>query len=322
MTQPRRKLVCLSDTPYYHVISRCVRRTYLCGIDQSSGKSYEHRRQWIVDRIRILSSLFAIDICSYTVMSNHFHIVLKISPEQSKEWTEDNTLERWTSLFKGPLLIQKYKAGKELSPAEMSTVKDSIKVYRQRLSSLSWFMKCLNEPVAREANKEDGCTGHFWEARFKSQALRSEEALLSCMAYVDLNPIRAAMANTPENSDYTSIQERITPRLNLKKAIKQQMAFHTLQKFDLPLKPLLHFQERINSHQQTGIIFTLNHYLELVDSTGRAIRDDKRGFIGSDLPPILKRLKVSNKDWMKNVTKFEQGIYHKFTQRNSKFPSG
>jgi len=70
-------------------------------------------------------------------------------------------------------------------------------------------MQLLNQYIARQANIEDKVTGCFWESRFKSQALLDERALLTCMAYVDLNPIRAAMAKTPENSDYTSIQERI-----------------------------------------------------------------------------------------------------------------
>jgi hypothetical protein len=83
-------------------------------------------------------------------------------------------------------------------------------------------MKCLNQPIAKMANKEDNCTGHFWEARFKSQALLTEEALITCMAYVDLNPIRALMANTPETSEHTSIKERIKPEFDLEHVREQQ----------------------------------------------------------------------------------------------------
>ena len=78
MTRPRKELVSVADTPYYHVVSRCVRRSFLCGVDHSSGKDYEYRRQWIENRMRILSSLFAIDLCAYAVLSNHFHIALKL----------------------------------------------------------------------------------------------------------------------------------------------------------------------------------------------------------------------------------------------------
>jgi hypothetical protein len=68
MTLPRQTFVFVEETPYYHLISRCVRRTYLCGVDHTTGKRYEHRRQWIEDRLRVLSSLFAIDLCSYAVI--------------------------------------------------------------------------------------------------------------------------------------------------------------------------------------------------------------------------------------------------------------
>ena len=165
---------------------------------------------------------FAIDICAYAVMSNHYHIVIKLQPEQAEEWDNNVIVDRWMNIYKGPLLLQRYKAGESLSAAEYATVSDIIQVLKQRLTNISWFMKCLNEPIARQANAEDNCTGHFWEARFKSQALISQEALLSCMAYVDLNPIRAQMADTPETSDYTSIQERITPSFNLNEAIQQE----------------------------------------------------------------------------------------------------
>jgi len=181
MTLPRKNLISVEDTPYYHLISRCVRRTYLCGVDQSTGKSYEHRRQRIEDRLRVLSSLFAIDLCSYTLMSKHIHIVAKLCPDQPEHWTTDKILQRWTSLFRGPLLIHTWLRGDPMISVEHKMLTELAELYRKRLTSISWLMKCLNEPIARAANKEDQCTGHFWESRFKSQTLLSEKALLSCI---------------------------------------------------------------------------------------------------------------------------------------------
>ena len=219
MTRPRKELVCTSDTPYYHIVSRCVRRAFLCGYDKTTNTDYEHRRQWIVERIRLLASVFSIDVCSYAVMSNHLHLVLKLDDSESDIGTDAEVIQRWTTLFKGPLLVQRHAQGDALSKAEREAVSDIVAVWRARLRDLGWFMKCLNEPIARIANKEDNCTGHFWESRYKSQALLTEEALLSCMAYVDLNPVRATMAQTPEESDYTSIQERIKPQFDLSQAV-------------------------------------------------------------------------------------------------------
>jgi len=315
MTRPRKELVSVQDTPYYHVVSRCVRRSFLCGVDHISGKDYEHRRQWIENRMRILSSLFAIDLCAYAVLSNHFHIALKLCPDEAENWTDDEVIERWTSLFKGPLLVQKRQAGEPLIAVELQTVKDCIAVYRERLSSLSWFMKCLNEPIARQANKEDGCTGHFWESRFKSQALLTEEAVLSCMAYVDLNPVRAKIAETPEDSDHTSIQERITPHFNLEDAVHQQIDQQSLRRFELPLKPLARFEGNVTNQQQRGILFSTEDYIQLVDYTGRIIRPDKRGAIPSHFPPILERLNLDQKEWLEYSTKFEQLFYCRFGHR-------
>jgi hypothetical protein len=109
MTRPRKALISLADTPYYHITSRCVRRAFLCGFDHYSGKDYEHRRQWVVDRIRLLASLFAIDVCAYAVMNNHYHLVLKICPEQIEALSDGDVMDRWCALFKGPLIIQRYR---------------------------------------------------------------------------------------------------------------------------------------------------------------------------------------------------------------------
>ena len=315
MTRPRKELVSVQDTPYYHVVSRCVRRSFLCGIDNSSGQNYEHRRQWIEDRIRILSSLFSIDICAYAVMSNHLHIVVKLRPDEIDSWSDKEIVNRWLCLFKGPLLIQKWQTGENLSEAQLDCVNDIIKVYRKRLGSLSWFMKCLNEPIARQANQEDNCTGHFWESRFKSQALLTEEALLSCMAYVDLNPVRAEMAPTPEESDHTSIKERLKPKFDITSAIESQKELLALRHFHSTIKPLATFEGDVRDEEQHGILFNLTDYLELVDMAGRILRDDKRGAISAHLPPILDRLEINKEEWLDNATQFEKLYLKKFARK-------
>jgi REP element-mobilizing transposase RayT len=319
MTRPRKELISISDTPYYHIVSRCVRRAFLCGFDHTSKRDYEYRRQWIEDRIRLLSSLFGIDICAYAVMSNHYHLVIKLNPSQVEILSVQEVIARWTTLFKGPLLIQRQQQGVPLSLAEQWTVDDIVTVWRQRLSDVSWFMKCLNEPIAREANKEDKCTGHFWESRYKSQALLSEHALLSCMAYVDLNPVRAKMAETPEISEHTSVKERITPQFTIEDAIRNTIKTERpLSCFNFPIKPLLHFNGNTTSEEQNGIPFRFDDYLTLVDWTGRIIREDKRGHIAHALPPILERLSIDRTQWIINSTQFEIHYQRQFQKRRRK----
>ena len=327
MTKPRKELVSISDTPYYHIVSRCVRRTFLCGFDHETNTDYEHRKQWIVDRLQLLSSLFSINLCSYAVMSNHYHLVVHIEPEPTHNWSNKEIAQRWTTLYQGPLLIQQWLDGASLSKAQISTVDDIICIWRERLSSLSWFMKCLNEPIARKANKEDQCTGHFWESRYKSQALKTEHALMACMTYVDLNPIRANQAYTPEDSDYTSIQERIKPQWNLKDAIQRQIKQKSLS--SLPeshieqIKPaqLMPFTRQDAGKQNTSLPYSLTDYLELVDWTGRIVRQDKRGYIKQCAPPILERLTIDNNEWLITSSQFENIFNKRFNRRSNKVNS-
>jgi len=327
MTRPRKELVSISDTPYYHVVSRCVRRTFLCGFDRETNTDYEHRKQWIVNRLQLLSSLFSINLCSYAIMSNHYHLVVHIEPERSEIWTNKEVARRWTTLYQGPILVQQWLHGASLNRAKQQAVNDIIAVWRKRLSSLSWFMKCLNEPIAKKANQEDQCTGHFWESRYKSQALKTQHALLACMAYVDLNPIRANLADTPENSDYTSIQERIKPRWDLKKAIQQQIKqksmFSIAESNINRIQPakLMPFAHRNTVKQAISLPFSLIDYLELVDWTGRIIRQDKRGYIKQSTPPILERLSVDNKDWLLTSSQFENIFNKRFNKQSIRINS-
>jgi hypothetical protein len=142
-------------------------------------------------------------------MSNHTHVVLCVDKELAENWSTGEVVRRWHQLYQGTLLSQKYQRGDALSKGELISLEETVTIYRQRLFDISWLMRNLNEYIAREANKEDGCTGRFWEGRFKSQALLDDTAVLACMAYVDLNPIRAKMDTTPETSKHTSIQNRI-----------------------------------------------------------------------------------------------------------------
>ena len=183
-------------------------------------------------------------------------------------------------------------------------------------------MRCLNQPIARQANQEDECTGKFWESRFTSQALKSEEALLSCMAYVDLNPVRAGIAEQPETSSHTSIRERLKPEFDLQQAICDQAGSGDLFDFRSSLKPLMPFENLEGRDHQAGIPFNFKDYLALVDWTGRIIRSDKRGHIDEASPSILSRLQVTPEQWCINTTRFEAIHPGRFNRQTPQLDTG
>ncbi len=200
-----------------------------------------------------------------------------------------------------------------MSKAELNALSEQVCEWRSRLMSISWFMRCTNEPVTREANHEDKATGRFWAApahpcahgtcaslhigsRFKSQALLDEKALAACMAYVDLNPIRARMAESPEQSDHASIKQRI------EQAVKVQQSYLPEQQPD-SLFPLAGNPRK---DMPDGIPFNFADYLELVDWSGRIIREDKRGYIPDHLRTILHRLDMDARHWLYLTRNFEQ----------------
>ena len=209
MATPRRLLVDPVNECDYHLVSRCVRGAFLCGVDKATGRDCAHRREWLISRMRQLAPCFAIDVYAYTVLSNHFHLVVRHDPQAWRDWSDGDVARRWCDAFppteRGEVVAERKAERRELLLADA----DRLDRARRTLGSMSHFMKHLKQPIARRANVEDDCTGHFFEQRFYSGALLTEEALLAAMAYVDLNPVRAGLAARIEDIRDTSIGERL-----------------------------------------------------------------------------------------------------------------
>ena len=322
----------------YYIIMRCVRRAFLCGDDKFSGQNYDHRKFWIKERLQELSGIFGLDVCGYSVMSNHLHIVLRTRPDIWKSWSNEEVAARWWQLFPK----RREKSGEPSQPKEqdLSLImanKKRLKELRNRLGEISWFMRCLNEFIAHKGNKEDDCTGRFWEGRFKCQALLDDAAILTCMAYVDLNPVRAKIAKTPEKSEFTSVKDRIDA-MQAKKKIKalnqKRKAIEDAGKAltnrqineikrenkkrnaDSWLNPIGMKRSKskarvtpIGSHTKGILSLSLDEYLQLLDWTGRCIRSGKRGAIPKHLLPILERLDIDVANWVDTVISFGSMFY-------------
>ena len=297
MTRPRSSLVSVLDTPYYHCINRCVRRAWLCGEDPLTGKSFEHRKPWMLARLKLLTDTFAIDLCAYALMSNHYHLVVRLDPHRARTWSDREVCEHWMRLFKGPGFMQRAIKGEFLHPEESRLVEAVTALWRSRLADLSWFMRCFNEPIARQANGEDDCTGRFWEGRFKSQALLDEGALLTAMVYVDLNPIRAGMAETVLDADFTSAQQRLFE-------IARSSTHNVKPSLEKPR--LLSFAGVERQDRSTDLPFNLKDYLDLVDSSGRLAYPGKRGTILASHPKLLSTLGIDATEWIPTVTQMQK----------------
>lgn len=294
MPIPRRLLVDDARPGAYHIISRCVRRAYLC------GDAAEHRRMWLRDLIQQASASFAVEVLAYAVMSNHLHIVVRTDPERTRTWTDAEVAARWSSAHPR---LDAHGSWMAWSDAEVAArARDSAWAAqaRRRLGSLSWFMKCVKERLSRRANRADGCTGAFWEGRFRSVPLLDQAAVIAAMAYVDLNPIRARLSDRPETSDFTSVQDRCRAR---QAALATQLAPTLLPRRGtedgLWISPMAAATIDLPEGCAFTAAITLDAYLELVDATGRVVAAGKRGTIPPELAPILERLDLDVTTWLR-----------------------
>jgi hypothetical protein len=319
MTLPRSHYVKDGEEGIFPCFNRCVRRAFLCGYDHVTGQDFSHRKQWFVNRLCFLESLFSIEVCGYAVMSNHFHLIVRTRPDKAARWSDREVAIRWLTLC--PKRRGNNPQGKTSREEDIQAVVNCpslVAIYRQRLANLSWFMAELDEFISRAANKEDEVTGRFWESRFKCIKLLDESALCSCMVYVDLNPIRAALAALPEDSDYTSIQERIrawkeevlrsfSPQGSTDQSLPRERSSGRgpqAQRRESWLCPI-----SSDADKRGLLAMTTAEYIDLVDRSGRLVIAGKRGSIDADLAPILQRMGVNADTWVDTVTRFGS-IFH------------
>jgi REP element-mobilizing transposase RayT len=301
MTYARSQLVSDTQPGFYHCVSRCVRRAFLCGKDPLTGQSYEHRKGWVEDRLYALARSFSVSIYAYAVMSNHVHVVLRMDPTAVGGWCDDEVAERWVRAYSGQhgeLPAEHVLAARIEQLRQQS---ERLAEIRQRLGSLSWFMRALNEPIAPMANREDGCTGHFWEGRFKSQVLLDEQAVLSCMAYVDLNPVRAGICDTLEASEHTSVQRRLESASESQRDLEDEA----------PLAPVAGLAKAIR------LSMSQKQYIELVEWTGRQSRPYKRGRLRTSGPQLATKRATKRHRWLHQVLATETGFFRAIGSRHA-----
>jgi len=317
-----------AEVSVFHCINRCVRRCFLCGDDPLTGKNFDHRKAWLEKRLEFLAGQFGIDILGFAILANHFHLVLRNRPDVVATWDDSEVARRWLHLCPA----RKMPAGQPAEPTEaefdsIRCVPEKLAIIRRRLSDISWLMRMIAEPIARQANREDRVSGRFWQGRFRAVRLCDESAVLACMAYVDLNPIRAGLAETLETSDFTSIQRRIEALSGVK---SRRMGTHiqaagAAAAPDAWLAPIpLHDGEpgasasggnppsSAASHRASDkgcLPMELADYLVLLDWTGRQMVHGKSS-MPQNLPPILTRLGIESENWLPLVSGFGK-LFHR-----------
>ena len=205
----RKDIVREGEIGTYHCWSRCVQRAFLCGYDPVTEQDFDYRRDWIESLLAYLAGVFALDVGNFNILSNHLHVLLRTRPDLALQWSAEEVAWRWKRAW--PELCDGQWV-REPTDAELDAFlaqPTKIEQVRCRLSSLSWFMARWKEPIARICNREMDTSGHFWEGRFHSRELLDEEAVLTCSMYVDLNQVRAGLADSLEASRHSAIFQRI-----------------------------------------------------------------------------------------------------------------
>ncbi|MDP6718470.1 MAG: hypothetical protein QGF59_07480, partial [Pirellulaceae bacterium] len=322
--KPRSKVFDPDHVGVYHCWNRLVRRRHLFGWDALTGKNFSYRKDWVRDRFRQLAGVMAIDVLDYAILDNHLHIVLRNRPDIVSTWSDEEVAWRWW--FVCPLRKNEDGSVPDPKPCEVGLLLPDVDEYRCRLSDISWMMRLACQTIACRANREDDVDGRFFAKRFDCSKLASWTDVLACSIYVDLNWIHAGLADTPEQSQFTSAFDRIHARWQqVSDEMGNSVSLPAKDEADAWLAPVA-LDERAIAYQPPATMcspsnsadrvpscnpigaarisnkgflpMTRDQYLSLLDTLGRVIREGKRGFIPADLPPILERLDIEPHAWL------------------------
>lgn len=311
-----------------HVMNRTVRRCFLMGNDSLTGKNFDHRKAWMEAELQHLAKNMGIDLLCYAILSNHFHLVLRSRPDVVSVWDDSEVARRWLMLC--PKRRDSDRRPEEPNEFELNAICNDpvkIKLLRSRMSDVSWWMRLLSQKIAQRANHEDQEIGKFWQARYRAVRLLDETAILACAAYVDLNPIRAAMAQTIEDSEFTSAQQRslelsgshrndssqvedtqeVEPTssesrsatikiLRDPKPIAKSLCPLSLDELRSELGACCHTSGN-RASDKVFLPMSVADYLSLLDWTARQLRPDKRGSTPENVKPIFERLGINEDVW-------------------------
>jgi REP element-mobilizing transposase RayT len=316
-----------------HVMNRTVRRCFLPGEDPVTGKNYDHRKVWIDEQLAHQARYFGVDLLCQAIMSNHMHLMLRSRPDVVKQWDDAEVARRWLMLC--PERRDEKRQPQEPTEFEINRIrldKKRVAEIRRRLSDISWWMRLLSQNIGQRANREDKEVGKFWQARYRAVRLLDETAILACAAYVDLNPIRAAMAETIEESDFTSAQKRardLQARQWQKIADRNAAVARSAETDDSAseetgisssrgarhLAPV-DLKERsgktgpdankqgVRCSNKGFLPMSTADYLDLLDWTARQCRSDKPGKTPRQIAPLFERLGISAESWRELVRNF------------------
>lgn len=288
MTKARTHVFDTQNTAAYHYYAHCVRGAWLCGSGHNSSRPLEQRQDWIEARVLDLCESFSVGMFAWAIMDNHLHLVIVVDPQMPQTWTDLDVAHRWCRITqipgatKDPKKLERDVANLAMNPA-------GLEEKRQWLGSLSWFMRHLNEGIARRANREDGNRGHFWEGRYGCRKLLDDNAMIAGMVYVDLNPIRAGMVDTLGDSQYTTIHRRLRSLANGATRDDAQL---------WPIAgPVTGYGPDLSNRQ----------YINMVDCMGRQPRPGK-GAIDANAPPALAGANGRPAGWQELYANFQNGF--------------
>jgi len=298
MAIARSYMVDVSMTRWYHCVVRCVRRAFLL------AEGPIDRKAWLENRLEELAGIFAVSVGAYSVLDDRLHLLVRLDPDVAGEWSDEDVVLRW-----GRITPPRDKSRQVVPISEdwvRSHRKDAgfVATTRERLQSLSWFMKYLKEPISRLANRQDETRGAFFEGRFKSVAILDEESLLATCAYIDLSQVAAGIAEVPKASPNTSIKARVDhakarrPTRNGKGAPGRpaRSTWSGAVEESHWLCPIEDRRRQGSSREGMFEGISLGNYLVLVDYTDRLLREGNSA-VSTELSAIFDRLGSSAESW-------------------------